>query len=253
MLWYVPAGLEAGYEPNTSLVARGTSPEEISGLKKCLRDGWEREHANDWTAAVELYRAALVRFPQFAEFHFRLGECFLRLGQIDEARRHLQAALDNDGRPSRQTRPFRKTLTEVAAACSIPVVVTEDALRPHTELGILDRSLFHDFVHPTLRGHYYMGIAGAERLRTSSLLESRFGPPADIPAARFTDAVQEFQIDRTDVARALRDVATGLRWHARIRFDGTRRIEQADESMRLAERLEAGQIEPGEDGTEGLN
>lgn len=252
MLWYVPAALEAGYDPNISFVDVGTSPAEIVRLTQDWNEAVELEMAGDWAAAINLYRAALVRQPHFAEFHFRLGECFLKVGQIDEARRHFQAAIDDDGRPSRQTNLFRKTLIDVAAAFSIPVVATAEALRPHTELGILDQSLFHDYVHPTLRGHFYMGMAAVEVLRKNGTLKPRCGPAADVPDSKFTDAVRDLEIDRSDVAGGLREEAAVLRWHARFRFDPRRRLEQATEYVRLAERLEAGQIEPGEEGTESL-
>jgi len=252
MLWYVAAALEAGYDPNISYVGAGTTPEEIVRLTQDWHDAVEREQAGDWAGAIDRYRAALIRQPHLAEFHFRPGECLLKVGQIDEARRQFQAAIDDDGRPSRQTNLFRKTLVDVAATFSIPVVATADALRLHTKFGILDRSLFHDYVHPTLRGHFYMGIAAVEVLRKDGTLEPRYGPAADIPEAKFTDAVRDLKIDRSDVTGGLRNEAAVLRWHARFRFDPRYRLEQAAEYLRLAERLEAGQIEPGEEGTESL-
>ena len=86
----------------------------------------------------------------------------------------------------------------------------------------------------------------------SGLLLAECGPPAEIPPPQFVDAVAEMKIDRTDVATALRRIANGLRWLSRFRFDATRRRKQADDLVRLAERLEAGEIEPGEEGTESL-
>jgi len=252
MLWFVPAGSESGYEPNRSIVARATSAAEIAGLNECSQLALERERAADWETAAELYRASLSRHPQFAEFQFRLAECLLELGRTDEARKYFQEALDNDGHPVRTIQPYRLAVAEVAAAFSIPVVFTGDVLRPSTPLGILDRSLFHDNVHPTLRGFFLMGMAGADVLRTSGLLELRFGAPADIRPGQFEDAVTGMEIDRTDVATACRRVANGLRWLARFRFDPSRRKAQADGYLRLAERLEAGEIEPGEAGAEAL-
>jgi tetratricopeptide (TPR) repeat protein len=252
MLWYVPVGSESGYEPNRSCVLPGTPQSEIAALLESSTVALERERAADWEGAAEQYRGALRRHPQFADFHFRLGECLLNLGRADEARQHFQQALDDDGRPVRATRPYREAFTEVGAAFSIPVVQTGEVLRPHTGCGILDRSLFHDNVHPTLRGFYYIGIAGADVVVDSGLLRAECGPPAEIPPPQFVDAVAEMKIDRTDVATALRRIANGLRWLSRFRFDATRRRKQADDFIRLAERLEAGEIEPGEEGTESL-
>ncbi len=251
-LWYVPAASESGYEPNRSCVRRGALPGEIDALHAMNERAADRERAADWKAAAELYRTGLRAQPDFADFHFRLGECLLHLGLPDEARRHFQEALEDDGHPVRATRPCRMAVAEVAAAFSIPTIFTGDALRPHTAFGILDRSLFHDNVHPTLRGFYNMGVAGVEVLAKSRVLEARFGPPARISAVEFADALHAMHIDRSDVARALYRCANGLRWLACMRYDAKRRIQQADEYVRLAERLEAGEIEPGEAGTEAL-
>jgi tetratricopeptide (TPR) repeat protein len=253
MLWYVPAGSEAGYEPNRSVVKSGTPQGEIAALQKCAAQARDREQAEEWAAAAELYFAALARHPEFAEFHFRLGECLLKLERIDEARTHFQEALDLDGQPVRLTAPFRKTIADVASTFSIPVVFTADILRRQSPLGIIDRSLIHDDVHPTLRGFYEMGLAGADELRTSGLLDAQLGRPAEIPAARFPDAIHEMRIDRADLVDAYRRVANALLWLSRLRFDPTRRQAQANQYLRMAERLEAGQIDPGEEGTEALH
>ena len=170
----------------------------------------------------------------------------------EEARRHFQEALENDGHPVRATAPYRAAVAAVGEAFAIPVVHTGDVLRARTALGILDRSAFHDNVHPTLRGYFYMGTAGTEAVGRSRILEPRFGASCELPPARFADAVAEMQIDRLDVATALRRMANGLRWLGRLRFDGTRRNQQADEFLQLAARLDAGEIAPGDCGTETL-
>jgi hypothetical protein len=107
-------------------------------------------------------------------------------------------------------------------------------------------------VHPTLRGFFLIGIAGARVVADARLLEPRFGAPAETPPARFADAVAEMHVDRQDVATALRRIANGMHWLARLRYDRTLRNRQADECLTLAERLEADQIEPGDEGTEAL-
>lgn len=253
MLWYIPTGSESGYEPNRSCVRRGTPPAEIAALYERYSTAMQLQRERDWSAAAELYRDGLLRQPQFAEFHFRLAECLLKLGRTDEARKHFREALDEDGHPVRLIRPYRETIAKVAAAFSIPIVDAGDALQPHAAYGILGHSLFHDNVHPKLRGFYKLGMAGANVLQTSRLLEPHFGAPRNPPPAQFADAVKDFKVDRSDIAQAYRCIANGLRWLARLRFDTTQRDQQADRYLQLAERLEAGEIEPGEEGTEALH
>jgi tetratricopeptide (TPR) repeat protein len=252
MLWYVPVGSESDFEPNRSCVKPGASQDEIAELLQSSARALEREHHADWEGAADEYRSALEHQPDFAEFHFRIGECLLKLGRAHEARHHFEQALDNDGHPVRATRPYREAFVDIGAACSIPVVQTGEALRAHTDFGILDRTLFHDNVHPTLRGFYYMGLAGADLVASSGLLQAEFGPPAEVTPPRFADAIEVTNVGPADVATALRRVANGLRWLARFRFDDARRQKQAADYVRLAERLESGEFEPGEEGTESL-
>jgi hypothetical protein len=98
-----------------------------------------------------------------------------------------------------------------------------------------------------------MGLAGADELRTSGLLDAELGPPAEIPPARFLDAIHEMRINRADLVDAYRRVASGLLWHCKFRFDPSRRQALANQYLRLAQRLDAGEIDPGEEGTEALD
>src|SRR5262249_49536291 len=150
---------------------------EIAELGELAKRAADDERKGAWGAAVQHYRSGLRAQPEFAEFHFRAGECLMHLRQFDEARDHFQRALEHDGHPVRATAEYRQAIEETGAAFSIPVVRAEDALRPHSPTGILDRSLFHDNVHPTLRGFFWMGVAGVDVLSESRCLESRFGRP----------------------------------------------------------------------------
>jgi hypothetical protein len=83
-------------------------------------------------------------------------------------------------------------------------------------------------------------------------LQSQFGPPTETAPPQFADAIAEMHIDRMDVANALRGIANGMQWLALMRFEASRREKQAAEYLSLADRLDAGEIDPGEEGTEAL-
>lgn len=252
MLWYVPVSSESGFEPNRSWLPVGTSQaqrEEVVHRRTEILSLMQRE---EWSAAADLCRDGLRQQPQFAEFHFRLAECLLKQNRADEAQQHFAAALDNDGHPLRMIHDYQRVLSEVADQFGIASVNGEVTLRPHTPLGILDRSVIHDNVHPTFRGFFWLGQAGADRVFQTKLLAATFGDPHSMPDVTEADAARAFDITATDVAVACRRIANGLRWLSRLRFDSERRLKDADEFEEWARLIEANEARSGERGIESL-
>jgi tetratricopeptide (TPR) repeat protein len=252
MLWYVPAASESGFEPNRSWVPMGTSP----ARRKELVHQWETithlMRQEEWSAAAELCRDGLRQQPQFAEFHFRLGECLLQVGRAEEAQRHFAESLDNDGHPLRMIHDYQRAIAEVAERFEIATVNGESALRPHTPLGVLDRSVIHDNVHPTFRGFFWLGLAGADRVFQAKLLAATFGDPQPLPDVTEVDAARKFEVGASDVAVACRRIANGLRWLSRLRFHSERRLKDADEFEEWARLIDSEEARPGERGIESL-
>ena len=127
-----------------------------------------------------------------------------------------------------------------------------DILRQKTPDGILDRSMFHDNVHPTLRAFFLLGIAATEALDAEPFA-SRWGVPAERPPSGFHESLAAAGMNRDDLALAYRRIAHGVRWMIRWRFDSTQREQRADEFERWSRQLQSGEIQPGDSGTELLS
>jgi tetratricopeptide (TPR) repeat protein len=253
MLWYVPAASESGFEPSRSWVRSGTSAadeQELTQLWETIRELMRQE---DWTSAAERCREGLAQQPQFAEFHFRLGECLLRMGQPQEAQRHFAQAKDYDGNPVRLPHDYQQVVQAVADRFGIATVNGESALRPFTPQGILDRSVIYDNVHPTFRGFFLLGRAGANAVFQKKLLAAKFGEPQAISQVAQSDAARHFEIQAADVAVAQRRISNGLRWLSLLRFDAKGRMQAADDWEELSRMIESGEAQPGERGIEPLN
>ena len=246
MLWYVPAGSESGFEPNRSWVLPGTSMEEKRDLTELWKQICAQVQKSDWNAAAELCRTGLRSQPQFADFHFVLGESLFQLGKHQEAQSHFVAALDNDGHPLRMNHDYQHTIAQVGTEFGIVTLNAEDKLRPFTSHGILDRTLFHDNVHPTIKGFFLLGIAGANEVFQNRLLASNIGQPNSVSEVTPSDAVRHFELTATDIAVAHRRIASGLRWLSRLRFDSDRRLNNADELEIQARLIDSGEIQFGE-------
>ena len=253
MLWYVPAASESGFEPSRSWVRSGTTAaaeQELTQLWKTIRELMRQEN---WTSAAERCREGLLDQPQFAEFHFRLGECLLRMGQPQAAQRHFAQALDCDGNPVRLPHDYQEVVQTVAGRFDITSVNGESALRPYTPLGILDRSVIYDNVHPTFRGFFLLGRAGANAVFQKKLLAAKFGEPRAVPEVTQSAAARQFEIQAADVAVAQRRIANGLRWLSLLRFDAQGRMQAADDWEELSRLIETDEARPGERGIEPLN
>ena len=248
MLWYVPAGSESGFEPSRSWVRPGTPLSAERELTQLWEAIMERMREENWNSAAELCREGLLAQPQFAEFHFRLGECLQRMDRVDEAQEHFAQALDGDGHPVRLPHDYQRIVQAVADRFSIAAVNGESVLRPQTPLGILDRSVIYDNVHPTFQGFLLLGQAGANAVFQKKLLSAKFGEPHAVSEVSQSDAARHFEIQASDVATAQRRIANGLRWLSLLRFDPQRRLQEADLWDELSRQIETGEAHPREHG-----
>lgn len=248
-LWFVPAGSESGFQPNHSIIHPGGSPQALTGRHN---HGRRLEAESQWELACELYQSSVVEFPTFAEFHFRLGHCFSRLGKYKEARTHFQNAYDLDDYPVRTISSYCDMIREVASSHSITLIESANVLRPHTAHGLLDESMFHDNVHPTLLAFYLLGHEAAERIRDHQELSRPFGTPQTITTPAFHEAVQELGLTAEQMALAYRRTAHGLDRLSMLCFDAGWRERRSQDYARLAERMSNGSLiwDPSKDFTE---
>jgi len=250
-VWFDPAGSEADYAPNRSCLDHTATDSERREIESIEHDGRALQQAGRWKEADAKYQAAVDRFPEFAEFHFQLAECLMHEGLSKAAKPHYFKALELDGLPVRMTAPWRQKVREVAYRHAIPLVTTTEVLRPHTPSGILDRSVFLDYVHPNLHAYYYLGMNAAERIRRDRLVPHNFGQPQR-PHSDFASAIAWAGFTPKDLALGYRRTAEADRWMMRLRFESSRLARDAKQYEDWSRRLESGQIAPGENGTESL-
>jgi tetratricopeptide (TPR) repeat protein len=250
--WFVPASSESGFEPNRSVLDGDPSRAEIDLLEQQYKEALALEQAGEWENAAEIYRRGLEKHPEFAEFHFRLGDCLFQLKDYQTARTHYDQSRDLDGHPVRANADYRKAVTEVAEEHQIPLIDTLALLRSHSPHDLLDRSVFHDNVHPTLKTYYYLGTEAVAQAIGRNLFTSRLGDAAEIAPARYADAVRDAGLVPDDVALAYKRYGDHFKWLGQLRSENSRRLRQGDEYLDRAEKLKAGTIEPGQEGTDPL-
>ncbi|HET6327292.1 MAG TPA: hypothetical protein VFG04_21600 [Planctomycetaceae bacterium] len=251
-LWFVPAGTEADYPPNRSTVGGVPTERQRDEIESIANEARSLREAGRWKEAGDKYQAALERYSGFAEFEFQRAECLMHEGQTTQAARYYAQALESDGLPVRMTAPWRQKVAEVARQHAIPVLEADAILRPHTPSGILNRSVFLDYVHPNLRAYYDLGMAASERIASDSRWRKQVGKPQPAAHIDFASAIAWAHLTPKDLALAYRRTAEANRWMMRLRFEYSRLTHDSQQYDDWNRRLDSGQIVPGQSGTEAL-
>jgi hypothetical protein len=173
----VPPANDADFEPNRSFLPASTPRFEREAFERAFRAA-RRMEMTDPVLARATYETLLGQQPGFAETHYRLARLLERAGAWDEAYRHFTAARDLDGYPIRCPEPFREAYRYVAKRHGCILVDGQAVFRAIGHHGMLDDHLFHDAVHPALRGH----IALAQAVLAALYARGAWNWPAGRPA-----------------------------------------------------------------------
>ncbi len=177
----VPPANDAGFDPNRSFLPARTTREAREAFAREFLAARAVETANP-AQALRLYRSLLASQPGFAETHYRLGRLFENAGASEEAYEHFVKARDLDGLPIRCMTAFQEVYHDVAARHDCVLIDGQalfHAIGPH---GLLDDHLFHDAMHPSLRGH----IALAQGILDAIQAREALGWPGRLPARELT-------------------------------------------------------------------
>lgn len=159
----VPPGNDADFEPNRSYLPRGTPPEQRDAFSHAFLAVKQRESI-DAAGCIESYKELLNQQPGFAEAHFRLARLLRQAGHWEEAYQHFVAARDLDGFPVRCIGPLQQAYRDVAQSHDAVLVDGQELFHVIGEHGLLDDRLFHDAMHPSVRGHIALGQAVLQAL-----------------------------------------------------------------------------------------
>jgi lysophospholipase L1-like esterase len=179
----IPAANDADFEPNRSfLPAARTYPERAAFARDFLAA--RRLEAHDPSRALALYRALVVREPEFAETHYRMARLLARAGDGEAAYRHAIRARDLDGLPMRCLTSFQEAYRAVASRHDCILIDAQAGFHAIGARGQLDDHLFHDLMHPSLRGQMVLAQAILDGLHAWRA----FGWPEGTPAPRLDPA-----------------------------------------------------------------
>ena len=234
----VPPANDAGFEPNRSFLPTDTAREEREAFRNDFLTA-RRIEGTEPKRSVELYRALLARQPGFAETHYRIAQLLERDEAWDEAYQHYILARDCDGYPMRMLSTFQHAYHEVAARHDSILIDGQSYFHTIGRHGLLDDNLFHDGMHPSLRGQ----IALAQAILQALQKRRAFGWPLDSPAPVIDPAsvVKHFGLT-PEVWRRIclwgimfYDLTTG------VRYDSSHRLQMKVTLATAAVRIKAGE------------
>lgn len=200
----VPPANDSGFEPNRSVLPASTSYSERESFAREFRAAKSLEES-DPQKAVERYRVLTSRQPGFAAAHYRISRLLERAGDWEAAYQEAVLARDLDAQPLRCPTAFQDVYREVAARHAAILIDGQGYFHALGWHGLLDDHIFHDAMHPSLRGHLALAQAVLLGLRA----RRAFGWPQDAPEPRLDPAecVDRYRITPKDWVRICRHSA----------------------------------------------
>ncbi|MEO8428377.1 MAG: tetratricopeptide repeat protein, partial [Verrucomicrobiota bacterium] len=119
--------------------------------------------------AIKPFQEAIKLSPEFAEVHFRIGQCFLSNTNDDAARTSFEQARDLDTLPFRTDSRLNAVIANVANRFSgkgVRHVEAEEALSRQSTDRIPGTESFYEHVHLTFAGNYWLARSFAEQAAT---------------------------------------------------------------------------------------
>jgi hypothetical protein len=233
----LPAANDASFEPNRSYLPPTTS----RGQREALRQEFlalRRSESSDPGESIARYRDILIRFPGFAEAHYRLARLFERTEDWNRAYEHYVAARDFDGYPMRCLSEFQAVYRDVAAHHRCILIDTQAYFHAIGRRGLLDDELFQDAMHPSLRGQ----IALAQAVLTEMSLRRAFGWPASSapPVIDPSECARRFHIGVPEWKALCKWQAGFNRLVLRLRYEDSERRRRIASAEAAAQKLDQG-------------
>jgi hypothetical protein len=245
----VPPGNDAS-DPTQSYALPGTRAPARRALYERLTEIRSYEKRNP-AGAVAVYREILAEQPVHAQTHHRLARLLESARSFAEASRHYILARDHDGMPMRASSRLETTYRVVAQRHERSVVLVDGPLvfKAKSRHGILDNDLFHDNVHPNLKGQLALASAVLSGLKD----RAAFGWPEHSPTPNLEElqVAADFKIDVTAWAVVCNRSAAHYGQMAFLTIDSAERIEWRDRYSQAARSIEAG-VAPLDTGIRGV-
>ena len=244
LLFCVPAKDLVTFEPNFCVADALTEADKahitsgVVEIRALQRDGKHQE-------AVESAKRLLSEFPTVPEFHFRMAQSLLLLSQPAASEQHFIKATELDQLATRIRPDYEAQIRDAAGKGNVPLLDAPAILRQYASMGVSGDDLFLDGVHPNIVATYILGMHIAQ------ILDSNIKDSDRIEFAQMMDLLQ---MNAEKLQAAYAESVKVLRHYSGFRgWDPADRLQRAGFYRDLAQGMQRGRIQPGEQGAESLD
>ncbi len=225
--------------PFASTHRDGLAAADLANWQDAYDQGAAQEQAGSHQQAIEHFTAALAIDDRSADLHFRMGRCYVELGNTDEAREHFRLARELDALRFRADATINDTIRQVARESDGQVMLADAERAFETVAGVVAASpgeeLFFDHVHPNYRGNYEMARsvfqAVAAQLPMAATAEGNVQPPS---FQRCNELLALTHLERTRNAASLWQLTRNPPFTNQLNYTEVRKRMQARRQALLA-------------------
>ena len=217
IVFVTPAANEKNCSPFKSEHERGLTDSQYLQLKEWSNQAHAASNVGDVEATLGFLERALQMDPHYADYHYRVGHCYLAQKDYSEALKSFSRAINDDVCPLRAVDEIGHAIQSVVHESGVPKVDFEKKLRRLCELEfghtILGEEFFLDHVHPTIDVNRRLALWIIEELQAEGIIQGK-----GIHDRTLADRLKAVEtrvlagIDKRTQAFALRNLAKVLHW-----------------------------------------
>jgi len=153
--------------PFASLHRLGIAEAQKRRWEEIYEEGVEYERAEKYGQAIEKYLSADAIDNLYADLQFRLGRCYWRIGEYEEAKTRYILARELDTLRFRADDRINEIVRDIASNKTADGVYLVDAVKvfeqnsPHQTPG---EELFYEHVHMNFKGNYLLAMTVFEKV-----------------------------------------------------------------------------------------
>lgn len=195
------------FAPMADVFRVGLSETARARVAELIAEALEAESHGKPKEALELADAAAAIDDTPATIAFVRGRAHYALGNIAEAKRHLEFARDHDGRINRAPTDFNAAMREIADRTPALLADIEAGFAAVSKNGLIGRDWIVDNVHPTIEGQALIArlvlesMAQANNLVTAADLGRL--PPMSSVTGQLSPAEEEERVGFANLLLAL--------------------------------------------------
>jgi tetratricopeptide (TPR) repeat protein len=145
--------------PFSSLHKQDLSDEDGDDWNSLYKQGVSLESDGKFQEAIQMYLAAAKIDSVFADLQFRLGQCYLQLGEYEKSKERYKLALLFDTNRFRSDKHIIEIIRDVFFknnSSNVYLVDAWDIFKDNSPHGITGNELFLEHVHLNFHGNYLL-------------------------------------------------------------------------------------------------